>query len=552
MKKLIYALILSGLFFGFVYDVNADQSRCKQGTAIAGVGCVVPAKKTDGTYSAYFDYSGYRFTGQGTTPIAAIDVAIAKLTKMFNSSSQTQTPTCDIEYKTTVTASAQGSGNTYKVTGQFVSSETRTARQGYTCQSPSPSVSPIDLPVVLSFTANQQYTCPPDNFLEFKTYKVINSVHYCLKEYDPLPPLDCSSLKGKGASMVTDSFIAGAGVYTKENPPSCVTKTAKDANGNEISGDCKVVAKGWGLNSSADGTKQKWWPLAATFTGAACGEKESEEPPPDAPKCWETQNALNMCQFDPAEKCLTVNGVQQCEAGCGFINGDFFCKTDKEPEPPKKDVNKDKPLDEVDDNISNPDKKSGDMTKQDFKEINKGVETRISQSVTMMGNLENSVDEVDNTLKGIQDTLNEANSLQQSANSILSDIKAGAGSGTGSGDGDGDGDDSGECDPLLDKDCLAANGSPKSWWQSSYPDGFTGLLQDKQAQFQASEAYKAMTLETNIGGGGTQPNWNFCFNFGFADFGCKELIIPAWIWLFIKSCILFTAAITCRKLLIGG
>lgn len=364
--------------------------------------------------------------------------------------------------------------------------------------------------------------------------------------YKPLPPLDCSKLAGL-ATTGADSFITNTAGYTQ---PSCITKCGTDASGQQQCGNCKVIAKGW-VQTTLGGDLKKWYPQVGTLTGAACADDEQDVPPPDPPKCWVTKNNLKMCQQDPAEKCVTINGVQQCESGCGYINGDFFCQDKNDTLPPKR-TDDDKPLPPVDDTIQDPEKSINDMVKGDFKEVNKGVESRLAVVSTGIGNLENSVDTSNQILEQIEQNTEGALADNQTQIGLLGDIKD-ALSGNG------------ECDPAADPNCTPPpcdpakdncddfdTGAPKSWWNSKYPDGLQTLFSEKKASFMASDAYQAMTGDgiTDSGGGATQ--WQICLPFGFADYGCHTLEISPAIWAFIRACILFGAAILCRRMLIGA
>ena len=364
--------------------------------------------------------------------------------------------------------------------------------------------------------------------------------------FKPLDPLDCSKL---GGTSVTgqDYFITSNAGYSH---PSCVTKCGTDANGQRQCGNCKVAAKSWTQTAlTTDGSVKKWSPLVGTFTGSSCADTEQDEQPPNQEKCWVSRNGLKMCQQDPAEKCVTINGVQQCESGCGYVNGDFFCKEGQEPTNPPDD---DDPLPEVDDTIENPDKPLADMVKRDFKDVQRGVESRLAVVSSGIGNLENSVDSGNQILGEIAENTEGALADNQTQIGLLGDIKD-ALSGNG------------ECDPATDPNCTPPAcdptkddcegfepGTPKSWWNSKYPDGLNTLFAEKKASFIASDAYQAMTGEGISDGGGGVTQWNICLGFGFADYGCHSLEISPAIWGFIRACILFGAAILCRRMLIGA
>lgn len=418
--------------------------------------------------------------------------------------------------------------------------------QGDPCQL---SGTPYYVPIPYRFIRYDiDYVCPPDGpAWTAYTKPVVGEGGTKLCEI-PIPPLSCSGLQGLSVNS-GDRMVADKGAYTKENPPSCATRCALDANGQKQCGSCKVVAKTWIYEGGT--TKDTWSPMIGTFTGATCADSETTTPPPEPPKCWQTKNNLNMCQQDPNEKCVTINGVQQCQAGCGYINGDFFCADKPATEPPKT-PDPDKPLPDVNDNITNPEKPIDQMVKGDFKDVQKGVETRLAVVSAGIGNLENSVDTSNQLLAEIESNTEGALAAQQTQIGLLGDIKESLSG-------------NGECDPATDPNCTPPpcdpakdncddfdTGAPKSWWNSKYPDGLQTLFANKKASFMASDAYQAMTGDgiTDSGGGATQ--WQICLPFGFADYGCHTLEISPAIWAFIRACILFGAAILCRRMLIGA
>lgn len=541
MKIIKYALLLSGLFFSSQSPAQEPIGDCKVGTPMAGVGCTVSAPK-GGTYSVTW---ANRFSGSGRSA----SEAWSKLQLSWSSTADT----CMSNGSTSKTVVSQRLDGPYAA-GSYVGSFTGKTTCSYTVYNPvtkeneSKTTSSNSDYTGISIEFKNSFYCPPEG----PAFAAFNTLHHtgadtavCSKPFDPV---DCSGLKGLGASALYDSFTAKASAgYTKASPPSCLTKCAIDADGVQKCGDCKVAAASWSYQESVDKSTQKWWANAGTFTGAACGEKETETPPPEATKCWETTNGLSMCIQDPAEKCVTVSGVQQCEAGCGYINGAFYC-ADKEP--PKPDPNdNDKPIPDPDDNISNPEKPIGDMNKGDFKDVQRGVESRVASVGIAVGNLENSVDGLGNTLDSMNDKLDKANGIGEAQLGYLKGIKEGILEG--GEDGDGDGEPDGNCDPLKDKKCDGNTGASgiKSWWNSKYPDGINTLLSKKKNEFTESSAFQAMTQELTLTGGAA-PDWRMCFD--ALGFGCYSLNVPPYIWNFIRACMLFGAAVLSRRLLIGG
>lgn len=542
MKIIKYALLLSGLFFSFYSFSQPQNEQCEFGSYHEIHGCITTAPFKN----------GFILSSQGISSDVSetLEKAFSSFASKFSRTAQDSGIDGFCSYVTTNVRSAelisidqQSLGVKFNIL-TTMSTIFTTATPGITC----PTVPPSNTTVPSESWATQTgsvFYCPPDPpYADFITKVNIGGVEHCSKK--SRPPLDCSGLKGLGASALYDSYVTKTSAgYSKDNQPSCLTKCAKDANGVQKCGDCKVAASSWSYQSSIDGSTQKWWANAGTFTGAACGEKESETPPPEATKCWETTNGLSMCIQDPAEKCVTVSGVQQCEAGCGYVNGEFYCA---EKEPPKPNPNdNDKPIPDPDDNITNPEKPISDMNKGDFKDVQRGVESRVASVGVAVGNLENSVDGLGNTLDSMNDKLDKANGIGEAQLGYLKGIKDAVT------DGDDGGEPDGNCDPLKDKKCDGNTGASgiKSWWNSKYPDGLGGLMNEKKEAFFESEAYKAITFEITTGGG-TLPVWNFCMNMGFADYGCKDLSLPSWLWGFIKACMMFGAAILCRRLLIGA
>lgn len=405
-------------------------------------------------------------------------------------------------------------------------------------------------------------SCPPENpyagDTEWEKHvigpvsdpNVANGPELCWK---PHAPIDCSDLQGLSVNN-SDRYVTDKGVYSKSNPPSCSTKCAVDENGIKKCGDCKVVAKTW-IMQPYGLSQESWQPMIGTFTGASCGQDEQKEPPEDKPTCWQTKNNLKMCQADPKDRCTSLNGIQQCDSGCGSINGDFWCA---EPDPDKPPLDKE-PIPDKKDEIKDPKKPINDMLKEDFKDVQVGVESRLDGTNARLHNIQGTLDSSYNQLDGVNQKLKKQLGDNQTMIGLLDGILSNT-----------DRDGGGQCDPKTDEGCEDdggvgncdpskkdcddfTSGVPHSWWESKYPDGLGALFAEKQTKFYESAAYKAMTGDgISVGGSGNGTAWNLCFSFGFADYGCHLLEIPLGIWLFIKACILFTAAILCRRLLVGA
>lgn len=158
-------------------------------------------------------------------------------------------------------------------------------------------------------------------------------------------------------------------------------------------------------------------------TIGGCGEQ------PDPGSCFMAGNGMEVCPSDPDEKCTSYVHEGQtfydCPANCGFIQDMFYCT--KEPDIPdipdmshcfKVATGYACPSDSPnpDDTLDNPNKPMPDMTKGDFKETNKGIETRLNATNKLLGDL---------TGYGAANNqaLADLNAKQLAANGILNQIR---------------------------------------------------------------------------------------------------------------------------------
>lgn len=92
-------------------------------------------------------------------------------------------------------------------------------------------------------------------------------------------------------------------------------------------------------------------------------------------------------------------------------------------------------------------------------------------------------------------------------------------------------------------------------YEKIYPDGLTGVLEEKTAQLKQTPLFGLVSqlAPTGIGNGGTCPSWTFDMNFGgVMNMGSKVVQPPCWIWDAIKAIMIVTALLTARKLIFGG
>jgi hypothetical protein len=100
---------------------------------------------------------------------------------------------------------------------------------------------------------------------------------------------------------------------------------------------------------------------------------------------------------------------------------------------------------------------------------------------------------------------------------------------------------------------FGGHGDPASWWVSKYPEGAAGIGQNFSETIQASSLMGILSPLDTLPEGGSAPVWSMNFNLGpMGNFGSMSYELPNGFWLFIKFCVLFTAAMTCRALIFGG
>jgi hypothetical protein len=281
--------------------------------------------------------------------------------------------------------------------------------------------------------------------------------------------------------------------------------------------------------------------------------------PPDDPECVEGGNGLMACIANPEDKCdvdsasIGEDGNPQptysnCEAGCGFVQGVFFCATEPDAVPNFE-------LCEItstgyvcpsnpDDNVEDPTTPINDMKKGDFKDVNIGIESRQNVTndllATSIANDKNNTQALQNQLQGISTNLsNHLNGLGSKLTGIDGELKD-----------IGDGIDG--INEALNPESPPEIGDPESWWESSYEDGIAGIWADKRGAF-AQTPFIQFLDSFKITPSGTQPDFNFCFNLGkLGNFGCKQLDVPSVIWAFIKICMLISASFAARRIIFGG
>ncbi|WP_445766597.1 hypothetical protein [Rheinheimera sp.] len=278
-----------------------------------------------------------------------------------------------------------------------------------------------------------------------------------------------------------------------------------------------------------------------------------EEPPPGCendplnpcppPPCVPGGGGMMVCKYNPDDKCwLDAFGQTQCEEGCGFINDEFFCTVPGDDNPSfekcKFTFNGYACPSEPDDELTDPEKNTDQMTKADHKEVNKGIETR--QDVTndlLQTQLAEWSRESNETQQGLADLNSNLGGKLNTANGYLSDMSETL-------------TDIGDFLKSADGAIDPPPPEPESWYESEYEDGITGIWEERSAALMQTPIFDFMN-QFKMAPSGSQPEFRLCFNF-IVDLGCHTPEIPAGLWAFLRIIILITAAFGCRKIIMGG
>lgn len=405
-------------------------------------------------------------------------------------------------------------------------------------------------------SADEIYQCPPEssnpNFYVFSSgpYETTEGYNICYYRAEPQPECDCANFAGDSLSTFND-LRAPVGQYTKENPPQCIQQREYAVGRDEpLTCVCQVSAQKWtsSYGGFVNGVEYEVWSTlpttqgqpSGTFTGVKCGDKDGGplEPEEDAPKdCFTLKNGVKWCWADPKEHCQVVNGQEQCSSGCGYVNGDFVCYEETPVIPPREDQEPNP----IDDTITDPNKSINDMIKGDFKDISRGTEQRLDNIAIAINNNQNSTDKVADAV-GI--TNSKLDGIGMQLDGTGKDIGAIKGilEGALTGEEGGGTPDTGAGD--CTENC--------SWYESAYPDGLVGIWQERSAALQQTPMFEFVN-QFSFQPSGSQPDMELCLNVAsWANFGCHSLEIPSFVWVFLKICILFTAAMLCRALIFGG
>lgn len=382
------------LFVACSFGAFANTTICPHGNYVEGYGCTTPAPTKAGWS---LNHQGYY--GEGETP----QDAFANWATKANSQNVESGVDGFCSYTTTSSRTFifnSYSNYTINFTQRNTSSTSYTSNQaGYIC----PSVPASD-----NSSQSQAYPqekdfvpyCPPDSpYFDFLSLVKISGSDFCSKPAQV--PKNCFS--DPKYSIANQYHFApedqgkGNVCVPSDNGQLCQWK--------ELSGSNGVFQPDTDAPDSACDDKPPSNPL---------------DPVPPPPDCKTTLNGLKVCQEDANEKCTAnSSGALSCPDSCGYYNNQFVCfeNPTEPPVDPEEPEEPDTPRPPADDNIENPDKPLQDMLKKDFKDVQRGVETRLDGFAADMANL----------LKAEKKSNDDANKSNLQNNKLLNSINQNTG-----------------------------------------------------------------------------------------------------------------------------
>ena len=306
---------------------------------------------------------------------------------------------------------------------------------------------------------------------------------------------------------------------------------------------------------TTEGSETYCYYIPEDTTPPPCNALDCEQP--EDPKCFRGGNGMLICESNPDEKCTKTDSSQigasgeplpvysNCQAGCGFVVDKFMCGEEPSGVPNFElcEVTQTGYAcpSEKNDQIADATKQTQDMTKQDFKDVNIGVESRQDTTNDLLSSLlandKNSAEALHNQLQGQAANIsNHLNGLGSKLDGIGTKI-------------DGVGD---KIDETFNPSETRPIPEPSSWYESKYENGVQGVWDDYRQRLNDTSFFQFLN-QFSLSPSGTQPDWNMCFNLGaLGNYGCERIEVPAFIWNFVRLCILVTAGFTCRRIIFGG
>jgi hypothetical protein len=384
--KMYFALMFFSLFVACSFGAFATET-CSYGSVVSGVGCGITPK--DGAVYK-INYAGK--TAGGSSAGDALNNLIKQYTGAGVCNGGTGTSSSSLDGQPSLSGRTNGNpayytaafnlktACTWEQTNPYVPGGKETVTQNFTS-------SHFGISIIETQGKSCDFDTEPQN--KFTSLQKVNNVEWCIKPFDILNNCFKESKYIIGPQFHYAQSDAGAG------------KVCVESDSGELC-PWKEVSGGNGV-FEPDRDSQLACDLPPSIPDPA---------PQDPDQCFLTGSGFKACKADPNDKC-TVNSTNalSCGNSCGYLNGEFMCFTQRDPtvDPNKPDPT---PRPDKDDTITDPQKALSDMVKGDFKQIQRGVETRLDGFTADMANL----------MKSQEYAATQANKNSAQGNKLLNSI----------------------------------------------------------------------------------------------------------------------------------
>lgn len=383
------------------------------------------------------------------------------------------------------------------------------------------------------------YVCPPDSH---PNYTQLVNENQCSK-----PPPDPNE---KCDEFGNNSMLPPKSGVGSEGQNACYTNPTTGLQCQYKQGSDNFIATG----KTCDGDENDY------------GDKPTPEPLPDGAddNCYNygSQGQVLICDVDPNEGCnpIIVSGQQQyqCPAGCGSMDGVYFCSYDDKDGDGIPDDKNGNGVPDNDETCENgkctPNRPDDDTTPTPETPDMTQTNTRLDSVIGELDSIGGNIRKTNQTLDGINSGIQGIKQGQDKSNALLSGVEKNTKLTSENTDVIA-GNTKGILDTLSETD-VVNNFNPdssSSFYESSYENGFTGIWEEKSVLFEQTETIQFLQ-QFKFNAGGSPPDTQICFNLGGTmDFGCAELPTPSpQLLAILKIFILITAAFLCRALIFGG
>ncbi|WP_418609228.1 hypothetical protein ACNSN2_18840 [Pseudoalteromonas sp. US3C1013] len=390
--------------------------------------------------------------------------------------------------------------------------------------------------------SNSIPVCPPNSYPNYNILVTSDSGQkMCAKEFIPEPE-PCSEF-GNNSFLPNKSGVGQAG----EN--ACYTNPTTGQQCQFKQGHDNFIATG----KSCDGDENDY------------GDKPTPEPTPDGgdDNCYNygSQGQVLICDVDPNEGCnaIVVSGQQQyqCPAGCGSMDGVYFCTYDDKDGDGKPDDKNQNGVPDKDETCENgrckpntPDNENPNPTPEnpDMTSTNNRLDN-ISGELSFIGG---KINKTNQTLDGINSGIQGIKQGQDKSNGLLTGVEKNTKLTADNTDVIA-GNTKGILDSISETD-IGDSFNPEgssSFYESSYENGWQGVW-DEKSDLIGQTGLFVFLKQFRLTSGGSAPEMNICFDV-LVNLGCKTLD-PNWERLmpFLRICIFITAAFVCRRIIFGG